>query len=46
MADFQQRMHQASQDVYARIQTGDLAPGDVEAALLDAQLEASEEDDD
>lgn len=46
MADFQQRMHQASQQVYARIQSGEITPAEVEAALLDAQLDASEGDED
>lgn len=45
MSDFQQRMYQASEDVYAAIQRGELVGADqVEAALLDAHLKASSDD--
>lgn len=36
---FQQRLHQAGQDVYARIEAGDAT--DVEAELMNAHLNAS-----
>ncbi|MFJ4879338.1 hypothetical protein ACIP93_29625 [Streptomyces sp. NPDC088745] len=40
--DFAQRMHEASQDVYAQIVQGNV--GDVEATLMDAHLNASAND--
>lgn len=41
---FQQRLHQAGEDVYTAIERGEVA--DVEAALMDAHLQASTEEDD
>lgn len=44
MADtFQQRLHQLGEDVYTRIENGEDL--DVEAALMNAHLQASEDDD-
>jgi hypothetical protein len=43
MSDFQQRMHQASEDIYTRIVDPDHPPFDVEAALMQAHLNASTE---
>lgn len=40
--DFDDRMFMASQAVYEQIEKGQVQ--DVEAALMDAQLQASEED--
>jgi hypothetical protein len=41
MSDFQQRMLQAGEDVYTAIERGEIT--DVEAALMDAHLDASTE---
>lgn len=43
--DFQQRMHDKSQDVYDQIGAGQIGASQVEAALLDAQLKASQPED-
>lgn len=43
MNDFQQRMYDASEQVYARIENGDVT--DVQAELMQAHLDASEEPD-
>jgi hypothetical protein len=37
--DFQQRLHHAGQQIYARIENGDVT--DVEAELMQAHLDAS-----
>jgi hypothetical protein len=41
---FQQRLHQLGEDVYARIENGEDL--DVEAALMNAHLQASNDEDD
>lgn len=43
--DFQQRMHDNGQDVYDKIVAGQIGASQVEAALLDAQLKASQPED-
>lgn len=45
MSDFQQRMFDNSEQVYQAIQRGEIVgPDQVEAALLDAHLKASSDD--
>jgi hypothetical protein len=46
MSDFQKRMYDNSEAVYARIVDPNEPPFNVEAALMDAHLQASTEDDD
>jgi hypothetical protein len=43
--NFQDRMFLASEAVYAQIERGEVPGGDVEAALMQAHADASQEDD-